>query len=132
MRPSAVINGPLIFPLQDAQRGTREPGSAALFKIPRPRFGADDTPNVLPRAVAPTLDELGANGACGGAAGARVGGGAGVCRGADTGAATGLAGDIGAERGDSDGEYADPTDEPKGFGPDRLLDGLNSDEDPFV
>lgn len=36
----------------------------------------------------------------------------------------GRAGDSGAERGDSDaGEYADPTDEPNGFGPDSVLDG---------
>lgn len=36
---------------------------------------------------------------------------------------TGRAGDIGAERGDSDGEYAEPIEDPNGLGPDRLLDG---------
>lgn len=56
---------------------------------------------------------LGAKGAESGAAGA------GVC----AGATTGRAGDIGADRGDRDGEYADPIDDPKGFGPDRLLEG---------
>lgn len=63
---------------------------------------------------------LGAKGAAG--AGADVSRGAG----AGAGALTGRAGDIGAERGDSDGEYADPMDEPNGFGPDRLLDGYSS------
>lgn len=122
MRPKAVMNGPLIFPLQEAHSGTREPGSAALFRTPLPRFGADDTPKVLPRAAAPTL-ELGAKGAAG--CGAEMGA-------AGAGAVTGRAGDIGAERGDSDGEYADPIDEPNGFGPERLLDGLKSEDDPFV
>lgn len=41
--------------------------------------------------------------------------------GAAVGAVTGRAGDIGAERGDSDGEYAEPIEDPNGLGPDRLL-----------
>lgn len=56
--------------------------------------------------------------------GAKAGAGACAGAGAGAGAASGRAGDSGAERGDSDaGEYADPMDEPNGFGPDKLLDG---------
>lgn len=58
-------------------------------------------------------------------AGAGAYAGASVGAYADTGAAvgavTGRAGDIGAERGDSDGEYAEPIEDPNGLGPDRLL-----------
>jgi hypothetical protein len=45
--------------------------------------------------------------------------------GAEGGAPTSLAGDIRAERGDSDGEYADPMDDPNGFGPEKLLEGCS-------
>lgn len=64
----------------------------------------------------------GANGAAG-VEGAKLEAGVKGAAAAGAGATTGLAGDIGAERGDSDGEYAEPIDDPNGFGPDRLLEG---------
>lgn len=57
LRQFSTLNH-LMFPLQDAQSGTREPGRAGLFNIPLPRFGADDTPKVLPRVAAPTLEPV--------------------------------------------------------------------------
>lgn len=60
------------------------------------------------------------------------GAGADVGAGAGAGAVTGRAGDSGADRGDRDGEYADPIDDPNGFGPDRLLDGCNYNKVPIM